>query len=155
MLGDVLFGASADHWFVSVANSFRAQPTPGLGMPVIFLMFTVPAILFSPIGEELFFRGYLQRMLETRFSQRSSTVIEGLWFAGAHLVHHGIFMTATGVSVRPVSGGLWFLLMFALSCMFAWLRKRHDSILPAIVAHAAFNFTMNCFIFGLLWKPAG
>lgn len=154
-LGAVLFGASADHWFVSVGNSYRAQPTAGLDIKVVFLMFTVPAIVFSPIGEEIFFRGYLQRMLETRFSQRTSTGIEAGWFAGAHLIHHGIVLTATGLSFRPVSGALWFLLMFAFSCMLASLRKRHDSIIAAILAHAGFNLAMNSLIFAFLWKAAG
>jgi uncharacterized protein len=33
-------------------------------------------VLFSPIGEEIFFRGVLQRALEQRFSVNTSTSIE-------------------------------------------------------------------------------
>ncbi|QYF95233.1 CPBP family intramembrane metalloprotease [Massilia sp. PAMC28688] len=152
LLGMALFGPTPDHWFVSVANSFRVQPTAGMPLVAVFLMFTIPALIFSPIGEEIFFRGYLQRMLETRFSQRSSTMIEAAWFAGAHLVHHGIVLTAAGLGFRAFSGTLWFVLMFALSWMLAWLRTRHDSIYPAILAHAAFNLGMNSFIFAFLWQ---
>ena len=151
-LGAALFGHSPDHWFVSVAASFRVQPLPSMDIVALFLMFTIPALIFSPIGEEIFFRGYLQRMLETRFSARASTLIEAAWFAGAHLIHHGIVLTAAGISFRTLSGSLWFVLMFALSCMLAWLRKRHDSVLPAIAGHAAFNLGMNCFIFAFLWR---
>lgn len=152
LLGYALFGSSADHWFVSVGNSFRVQPTGNLSLTVVFLMFTIPAMIFSPIGEEIFFRGYLQRMLETRFSERASTAIEATWFAGAHLVHHGIVLTAAGFGFRALSGTGWFLLMFALSLLFAWLRKRHDSILPAILSHSAFNLVMNGTIFAFLWN---
>lgn len=151
LLGIALFGSTPDNWFVSVAGSFRVQPTAGLPVLAVYLMFTIPAIIFSPIGEEIFFRGYLQRMLETRFSQRSSTIIEAAWFSGAHLVHHGIVFTAAGLSFRPLSGALWFALMFALSWMLARLRKRHDSVYPAILAHAGFNLGMNSFIFVFLW----
>lgn len=154
VLGYLLFDTSPDHWFVSVADSFRVQPTKGLPMVAVFLMFTIPAMIFSPIGEEIFFRGYLQRMLETRFSERASTAIEASWFAGAHLIHHGIVISAVGVGFRPLSGTLWFALMFGLSWMLASLRKRHDSILPAILAHSAHNLVMNSIIFAFLWNTA-
>jgi membrane protease YdiL (CAAX protease family) len=151
-IGYSLFGTSQDNWFVSVGDSFRAQPTDGLGLLQLSLMFTLPGMLFSPIGEEIFFRGYFQRCLETRFSERNSTLIEASWFGGVHLVHHGIVLTAAGNGFRAMSGALWFLLMVALSCMFAWLRKRHDSIRPAILAHSAFNATMTTLIFSYLWQ---
>lgn len=151
LIGSALFGTSADNWFISVGHSYRAQPTDGMDIRAVFAMFAIPGMIFSPIGEEIFFRGYLQRMLETKFSERVSTAIEAAWFAGAHLIHHGIVLTAAGLGFRTVSGTLWFVLMFALSCMFAWLRKRHDSIYPAILAHAAFNLAMISFIFAFLW----
>jgi membrane protease YdiL (CAAX protease family) len=115
-------------------------------------MFTLPAMLFSPVGEEIFFRGYFQRCLETKFGTRASTLIEGAWFGGVHLIHHGIVWPAASIGFRPVSGPLWFLLCLALSCLFAWLRKRHDSVIPAVLAHSAFNLTMNTFIFACLWN---
>lgn len=150
-LGVALFGHGADNWFVSVANSFRAQPTPGFSLAQLHLMFTLPAVIFSPIGEEIYFRGVLQRALETRLSPSPSAVVESAWFGAAHLIHHGLFLTASGLAFRPVSGLLWFLLMTSLSLAFATLRKRSGSVAPAIVAHAAFNATMNFFIFRYLW----
>ena len=41
--------------------------------------------------------------------------------------------------------------MFALAWTLAWLRRASDSVLPAVLAHAAFNATMNSFIFAYLW----
>lgn len=151
-LGVWMFGRTADHWFVSVGHSYRAQPTTDFSLLQLHLMFTIPAMLFSPIGEEIFFRGLLQRALETRWSARRSAVLESVWFGAAHLVHHGLVLTAAGLVVRPVSGGLWFLLMTTLSLGFATLRKISRSILPAILAHSAFNATMNAFIFADLWR---
>jgi hypothetical protein len=150
-LGWALYGRGADHWFVSVANSFRAQPTPGFGLLQLHLMFTLPAIIFSPIGEELYFRGLMQRALETRFTARSSTHIEAAWFATVHLLHHGVALAAGVWTLRPVSGALWCALMFGLSWSLALLRRRGGSVWPAVLAHSAFNAPMNGFIFGLLW----
>jgi membrane protease YdiL (CAAX protease family) len=152
LIGYGLFGTSADNWYVSVANSFRAQPTPGLATWQLYLIFTIPGILFSPFGEEIFFRGVLQRALESRFSARASTLIEGGWFGAAHLVHHGLLVTAASVSLRWISAPLWFLMMTGLSIGFAWLRKKAGAVWPAVAAHAAFNATMNAFIFTYIWN---
>jgi membrane protease YdiL (CAAX protease family) len=154
LLGYALFERTADNWFVSVGNSFRAQPTPGFSTIQLHLMFTIPAMIFSPIGEEIYFRGVLQRALETRFSSRISAALESGWFGAAHLVHHGLFLTAAGLSFRPVSGILWFLLTTLLSLVFVTLRKFGNSVFPAVIAHSAFNATMNFFIFGYLWNDA-
>ena len=151
-LGLVLFGTSPDNWFVSIADSYRrVMNTAGFGPLKLHLMFTIPACIFSPLGEELFFRGFLQRALETRFSARRSTHIEAALFGLVHLCHHGLVASAAGLSLRAGSGALWVILMFCTACMFAWLRKRSDSLLPAIASHAAFNATMNLCIFSALW----
>lgn len=149
--GFALYGTGTDHWFASVARSFRQQPTTGFSLLQLHLMFTIVAILFSPIGEEIFFRGFLQKVLEDRYGRTIATVTEAALFALVHLCHHGILVTAAGVELQPVSGALWVAQMFLLSLMFAWLRRRSDSIVPAIVAHAGFNAAMNHWIFTQLW----
>lgn len=151
VLGYLLYGTTADNWFVSVARSYQQQPTQGLSLLQLHLMFTIAACLFSPIGEELFFRGFLQKVLEQRLSARASTHLQGALFALVHLCHHGILATAAGLALLPGSGALWVLLMFALAWSLAWLRRASDSLLPAVLAHAAFNATMNACIFAFLW----
>lgn len=151
-LGLLLFGHSADNWFVSVMANYRGvMNTTGMGVATLHLVFTLPSALFSPIGEELFFRGIFQEALEQRFSANKSTAIESAAFGLVHLCHHGLLLDAAGLSVRPVSGTLWVLLMFSVAWMFAALRKRSGSLYPAMASHAAFNVTMNLAIFAWLW----
>ena len=151
LVGYLLYGASADNWFVSVARSYQGHPTSGFSLLQLHLSFTIVACLFSPIGEELFFRGFLQKVLEQRVSVQASTHLQCGLFALVHLCHHGILVTAAGLALLPASGALWVLLMFALSWACSWLRRASDSLLPAVLAHAAFNATMNSFIFAYLW----
>jgi len=152
-LGMLLYGASADNWFVTVAASYRGMmDTAGLSILTLHLIFTLPALLFSPIGEEIFFRGVLQRALEERFSARASTVIECAAFGLVHLCHHGMAWSAAGLAIRPVSGMLWIALMFLAALLFAAIRQRTGSLFPAMAAHAAFNATMNSVIFAFLWR---
>ena len=152
-LGMALFGSGPDNWFVSIANYYRQQmDTAGWDVLRLHLVFTIPALIFSPIGEEIFFRGYLQYSLEQRFSVRASTIAECSAFAVIHLCHHGLYFAAAGLSLRPISGAIWMLLMFGAAMLFAWLRKYSGSLLPAIVSHAVFNLVMNATIFGYLWQ---
>ena len=151
-VGLLCFGTGPDNWYVSIANSYRrGYDTSGFSTLQLHLMFTSTACIFSPLGEEIFFRGFLQRALEDRFTRRTSTHMEAAFFGLVHLCHHGIVVAAGGVSVRPLSGALWVLLMFGTAWSFAWLRQRSGSLWPAVLGHAAFNATMNTFIFAFLW----
>ena len=114
-LGFLLYGSSAENWFVSVARSYQAQPTPGFSILQLHLTFTIVACLFSPLGEELFFRGFLQKVLEQRLSVRASTHAQAGLFALVHLCHHGILVSAAGLVLLPASGALWVVLMFVLA----------------------------------------
>jgi membrane protease YdiL (CAAX protease family) len=152
-LGTMLFGDGADNWFMSVAANYRStMDTSRFSTAKLYLIFTLPALLFSPIGEEIFFRGMLQRSLEERLSVNASTSIECAAFGIVHLCHHGLALGAAGVTIRPLSGALWVVLMFFVALMFAAIRKRSGSLFPAMASHAAFNATMNSVIFAFLWK---
>ncbi len=151
-IGFVLFGTSVDNWYISIANNYRSiMDTSRFTMMQLHLIFTLPALLFSPIGEELFFRGLLQRALEERFSSVKSTAMECGIFGVVHLCHHGLFWGAAGLTVLPYSGAMWVCLMFMAGFLFAWLRKHYASLYPAMISHASFNLAMNICIFSALW----
>lgn len=153
VLGVALFGDTSDNWFVSIASNYRRTlDTSRFSIAQLHLAFTLPALLFSPIGEEIFFRGVLQRSLEQRFSVKASTALECAAFGAIHLCHHGLLLGAAGMTLRAGSGAMWGVLMFLVSWMFAWIRKRSGSLYPAMASHAAFNATMNATIFAFLWR---
>ena len=151
-LGWLLFGLSDDNWFVSIKNSyFRTFDTTGMPLQQLFIIFTIPAFIFSPIGEEIFFRGFLQEALATKFSYKLSMIIDSMFFALIHLFHHGIVKDQTGqLNFYPLSGFIWVLLMFVTAMAFAILKKNCGSIYPSIIAHAVFNVVMNvCIFYGM------
>jgi len=148
-LGLWWFDLSNDNWFVSVKNSYLGTfDTTGIPARQLFIMFTIPALIFSPVGEEIFFRGFLQEALATKFLYRKAMVIESLFFALIHLFHHGIIKDSEQtIQFYPLSGLIWVLLMFVTAMSFALLKKKSGSIYPAIVSHAVFNLVMNITIF--------
>ncbi|MGZ8559380.1 MAG: CPBP family intramembrane glutamic endopeptidase [Chitinophagaceae bacterium] len=150
--GLLLFGLSDDNWFISIKNSYyRTFDTTGMSIQQLFIIFTIPALIFSPAGEEIFFRGFLQEALATKFSYRQAMIIDSLFFALIHVFHHGIVKDQQGqISFYPLSGFIWVLLMFITAVSFALLKKSSGSVYPAILAHAVFNVVMNmCIFYGM------
>jgi uncharacterized protein len=147
--GLLLFGLSADNWFVSIKNSYyNTMNTSGMPLAMLFMIFTIPAILFSPAGEEIFFRGFLQEALSQKFSYGKAMITDSMFFALIHLFHHGLVKDAGGIiHFYPLSGFLWVVLMFCTALLFAWIKKSSGSLYPAIIAHAVFNIVMNLAIF--------
>jgi len=151
-LGQALFGAGPDHWYQSVAAYYRRQAdTQGLDRLGLYLMFTLPALIFSPIGEEVFFRGVLHGALAARWGERWATWAEASLFGVVHLAHHGVALTPGGWALRPASAALWVLAMMAVAHVLAALRRSSGSLGPPILAHASFNAAMNAWIFLVLW----
>ena len=65
LLGVLFFDKGPDNWFITIRNYYVGQVPGAFDMPLqtFFIVVTVPALIFSPIGEELFFRGFLQDAL--------------------------------------------------------------------------------------------
>lgn len=152
LLGYFIYGNTSNNWFVNIGNNYKTvMNTSGMSFWMLHLIFTIPAMLFSPIGEEIFFRGVLQKTLEQKWSTSSSTFIECCLFGVVHLCHHGFLKAGGSLVFLPMSGLLWVIQMFFVAWMFAWLRAKSGSIFVAILAHSIFNLTMNVLIFGFLW----
>lgn len=143
-LGVTLFGETDDNWFVSVRRAFPVTPEmAGLPTAQLFWILSVPSLIFSPLGEEIFFRGFLQQAAEERWNHRTGVIVDAGWFAVVHLFHHGILRIDGRIQVFPVSGAVWMVLIFGTGVLFAFLRQKTGSLVAPILSHATFNLTMN------------
>lgn len=109
----------------------------GLSVTATFWFLTIPALVFSPTAEEIFFRGYVQHALTDRYGVSRAITWQAVAFGVIHLAHYG---------VRPWQPGLipvWVVSMFGVGWVLGWIRHRSGSLWPAMVAHAAFNLVMN------------
>lgn len=147
-IGLLLFGKSEQHWFTSVAFNYqRDERINQLPQHLAFLIFSVPAVLGSPVGEEIFYRGVLERSALDRFPGLAASCFSASLFSVAQLTLHGVYLGYSGIVVMPLSAFLWVLLMFGTGLAFSLLRRQGRSIWTAVVAHAAFNLMMNATIF--------
>jgi len=91
----------------------------------------VSMIVFQPVAEELFFRGFLQGHLARIFRHRYllselslANLMTTLVFCIAHLVH------------QPVA---WALAVIVPSLVFGFFRERHQHIYSATALHCFYN----------------
>ena len=147
-LGVTLFGTTDDNWFVSVRRAFAITPEmAALPTAQLFWIISIPSMIFSPLGEEIFFRGLLQQAAEERWNHRTGVILDAGWFALVHLFHHGVLRIDGQLRVLPLSGAVWVALIFATGVLFACLRRKTGSLVAPILSHAAFNLAMNYTIF--------
>jgi len=152
-IGMVLYGNSADNWCVSIRDSFHlAEMRAAMPLAAAFAAVVLPAMIVSPIGEEILFRGLLQQSFTLRWNIPVATVVNGLAFGLVHLHVHGLWHDAAGFHIRLVSGALMVLLMAGLSAVFTLCRLRSGSLYAAMIAHSACNLAMIGAIF--FYPPA-
>ena len=100
-----------------------------------FNVFT--SILIVPITEELFFRNYIQRGLQTKFDYKKAIIITSILFASIHLPFISLFFESLSFSLHQTYiaffGGLISGILFYKS----------KSIGPSIVFHIIWNLIAN------------
>jgi uncharacterized protein len=92
------------------------------------------SVFFSPIWEEILFRGFFLNRLNESFGFWKSNVISGLLFM---LTHWPYWVSKFGFSGQVIKDSVN---VFLLGCLFGWLMKKANSLWPAIGAHIANNF---------------
>ncbi len=149
LIGFGYFGTTADNWYISIINQVMTETERlEFSTPILFIIVTLPSIIFSPIGEEIFFRGVVMQYYNVDKGNSKWRILFGVIpFAVIHILHHGIFIVAGDYNWQFLSGLVWFLLMMGVSFFFAWIKKSSSSLYPAILGHSIFNLVMNITIF--------
>lgn len=150
-LGNLLYSDSYQNWYQYIGKSY--QITTNLSEAdkrIMFLVMAITGMTFSPIGEELFFRGIVHESFAKSLGQRKSSIIDSSAFAITHISHFGLVYINNSWTFFGIPTCLWVISMFLISLLFSFFRKKTNSILGAILCHAAFNLGMIYCIFYLL-----
>lgn len=148
--GKYLYQDSIENWFVYISNSYSSIPVhelKGDNKLVYFAIFAGIGMTFSPIGEELLYRGLIHESFVPRFGINKASIIDSLAFAIVHLAHFGIVFINENWEFLFFPSVLWMIFMFITSRLFFQCRRKTESIYGAILSHAGFNFAMTYFIF--------
>lgn len=144
-----LFGSGDDNAFHYIAGTYAGLPSPMDDQTrlILFLVFAAIGMTFSPIGEELFYRGLVHECFAGPLGERRAAVVDASAFALVHVAHFGLVWRAGGWALLPGPTVWWVCGLFVTGLIFVWSRRASGSIMGAIVAHAGFNLAMTGWIF--------
>ncbi|MHC4079539.1 MAG: lysostaphin resistance A-like protein [Planctomycetota bacterium] len=126
MLYPVLLRGAGHDLPAQPALLYMMAPAPLEGLLVVISL----ACVFAPIGEELFFRGYIHRFVAMRWGQGTALVVTSVWFGIMHGLEYALPLTLIGF-------------------LFGYLRQRTGGLAAPILAHMLHNsLTVGC---ALLW----
>ncbi|MCD8080047.1 MAG: CPBP family glutamic-type intramembrane protease [Bacteroides sp.] len=112
-----------------------------------FIIASIPSMLFSPIGEELLYRGLIHGSFTGQFGETRASVFDSLAFALTHLAHFGIIYQNGHWHFLWLPALLWVVCMFVTSQVFFRCKQTAGSLYGAIFSHAGFNLAMMYLIF--------
>ena len=98
------------------------------------LMVALSAALIIPIGEELFFRGFILTAWRRDLGERSALVRSALFFALIHVVNISTDTFVEGLSQALLQTAV----ILPVGLVFGWLFLRHG-MAAAIAAHVTYN----------------
>jgi uncharacterized protein len=151
LLAQTLYGGSYENWYKYIGRSYRIPAVIDQhNKTILFAVMAVTGMLFSPIGEELFFRGIVHGSFAKSIGERKASIVDSSAFALTHISHFGLVFVNGHWSFFPAATLIWVLSMFLVSILFFFFKKYCGSILGAIICHAAFNLGMTYCIFYLI-----
>ena len=90
---------------------------------------------WAGFGEEVFYRGYLQRSFRSRVGPLASITGAALLFA----VRHYAQVLLAWPHVDWASATIWVTAAFVVGVAFGWLYEKTASLWPSILCHYLFN----------------
>lgn len=143
----LLFGKTTDNAFVYIGSGNYGTSIPGQDRILYFWLAAIPGMIFSPIGEELLYRGIIHGSFVERFGEKKAAVFDSLAFAITHIAHFGIVYIGGIRMFLPLPAFVWTTSMFCSCIVFSCCKWYSCSIWGAVLAHSGFNFAMMYFIF--------
>ncbi len=151
IIGIELYGNSYQNWYEYIGKSYNIpKGISGNDKSTMFAIMASTGMIFSPIGEELFFRGIVHGSFAKSIGDKKASVVDSLAFAITHIAHFGLVFVSGIWSFYLIPTIIWVIGMFLVSVLFFKMKKLTNSLLGAIFCHAGFNLGMIYSIFYLL-----
>lgn len=150
-LGKGLYSNTFENWYAYIGKSYKIpEGIKPNDKAILFTIMALTGMTFSPIGEELFFRGIVHSSFANSIGQARASVVDSSAFAIVHISHFGLVFINNQWEFLSFPTIIWVLSMFLVSMLFFICKKYSGSILGAIICHSAFNLGMIYCIFYLL-----
>lgn len=151
LIGKGLYGIAFENWYEYIGKSYNIPDgISGKDKMIMFIIMASTGMIFSPIGEELFFRGIVHGSFAESIGQTKASVVDSLAFAITHIAHFGLVFINGIWTFYTIPTLIWITGMFLVSILFFKMKSKSDSLLGAVFCHAGFNLGMIFSIFYLL-----
>ena len=151
VIGKLLYEDSFQNWYAYIGKSYNIPEVISASDKfTLFLVMAITGMIFSPIGEELFFRGVVHGSFAKSIGEQKASIVDSLAFALTHIAHFGLVFINGNWTFYFVPTLLWVIGMFLVSIAFFQMKNSSGSILGAILCHAGFNLGMIYCIFYLV-----
>ncbi len=150
-LGTMLYENSYQNWYEYIGKSYNIPDGISTdGKKTMFIIMASTGMIFSPLGEELFFRGIVHGSFAKSIGEKKASIIDSLAFALTHISHFGLVFVGGSWGFYLIPAIIWVTSMFVVSLLFFQMKKRTGSIWGAVLCHSGFNLGMIYSIFYLL-----
>ena len=148
VLGQSLYGNGYQNWYQYIGKSYKI-PAGILAKDkaILFAIMAFTGMIFSPIGEELFFRGIVHSSFGKSIGEKKASIVDSAAFALTHISHFGLVFINNKWNFFTTPTIIWVASMFLVSLLFFVCKKYSGSILGAVICHSAFNLGMIYCIF--------
>lgn len=151
LLGQNLYGNSYENWYKYIGKSYNIPIGINQhGKAILFTIMALTGMTFSPIGEELFFRGIVHSSFAKSVGEKKASIVDSSAFAITHISHFGLVFINNQWNFLTTPTLIWVLSMFLVSLLFFVFKQYSDSILGAIICHSSFNLGMIYCIFYMI-----
>ncbi|WP_430815783.1 lysostaphin resistance A-like protein [Carboxylicivirga sp. RSCT41] len=151
LIGIGLYENTSQNWYEYIGKSYNIPAGISAGdKQVMFLIMAVTGMTFSPVGEELFFRGIVHHSFAKSLGDTKASVIDAAAFALTHLSHFGLVYVNGTWDFYLLPAIIWLTGMFMVSLLFIKMKQLTNSIWGAVLCHAGFNLGMIYCIFYLI-----
>lgn len=108
------------------------------------ILYALFVLVWAPIGEELFYRGYIQEVLRDTKGFRVAALVSAAFFGIRHATH--LFFLWPNVPL--VAAGIWSINAFGGGLLFSYLYEKTNSLYLPMLVHAGTNIVGIIFMGG-------
>jgi membrane protease YdiL (CAAX protease family) len=148
LISYLLYGYSVNNSFVYLSRVYGLTPEmlEAYRYKLFFISLFV-SMTFSPVGEELLYRGVIHGCFVDKYGENKASIIDSLVFMVVHLPHFGIIYDLGKWSFPLFPALLWMFFMFMVARLFFRCKVYSNSIWGAVFAHAGYNCLMMYFTY--------
>jgi len=99
------------------------------------LIYAMYVLIWAPIGEELFYRGYVYGELREKYGFAISTLISSFFFGIRHSTHFLLLLP----SFPTVSATYWTVSTFFFDIIMVYAYEKSDSLYTPMLIHFLVN----------------